>query len=76
MLLKKFMIEDNSFSGFMPMIKQITVSHSTAMLNTEGELIHAHSFVVNTRENKDFVFSIIQEDLTKLYFLIGKVLSG
>jgi len=70
------MAEDNSYSGFMPMIRQITVSNSTAMLNTEGELIHAHSFVVNTREDKDFVFSVTQEDLTKLYFLIGKVLSA
>ena len=70
------MAEDNSYSGFMPMIRQITVSNSTTMLNTEGELIHAHSFVVNTRENKDFVFSVTQEDLTKLYFLIGKVLSA
>lgn len=70
------MMDDNSYSGFMPMIRQITVSNSTAMLNTEGELIHAHSFVVNTRENKDFVFSVTQEDLTKLYFLIGKVLSA
>jgi hypothetical protein len=70
------MVDDNSYSGFMPMIRQITVSNTTAMLNTEGELIHAHSFVVNTRENKDFVFSVTQEDLTKLYFLIGKVLSG
>jgi hypothetical protein len=70
------MTDDNSYSGFMPMIRQITVSNSTAMLNTEGELIHAHSFVVNTRENKDFVFSVTQEDLTKLYFLIGKVLSA
>jgi hypothetical protein len=70
------MVDDNSYSGFMPMIRQITVSNTTAMLNTEGELIHAHSFVVNTRENKDFVFSVTQEDLTKLYFLIGKVLSA
>ena len=70
------MAEDNSYSGFMPMIRLITVSNSTAMLNTEGELIHAHSFVVNTREDKDFVFSVTQEDLTKLYFLIGKVLSA
>ena len=70
------MTDDNSYSGFMPMIRQITVSYSTAMLITEGELIHAHSFVVNTRENKDFVFSVTQEDLTKLYFIIGKVLSA
>ena len=47
----------------MPMIKQINVSQIMEMINTDGELIQAHSFTVNTRENKDFVFSISQKDL-------------
>lgn len=60
----------------MPMVKQVTVSNISNMLNTDGFLINAHSFIVTTRENSDFVFSITQEDLMKLYFLIGKVLLG
>lgn len=69
------MSENQNYSGYMPMVKQINVSQVMEMINTEGELIHAHSFAVNTREDKDFVFSISQQDLVKLYFLLHKVLS-
>jgi len=57
------------------MVKQINVSQIMEMINTEGDLIHAHSIVVDTRENKEFVFSISQKDLVRLYFLLHKVLS-
>jgi len=70
------MTEERSYSGYMPMIKQVNVSQVMEMINTEGELIHAHSLTVNTRENKDFVFSITQKDLVRLYFLLHKVLGN
>lgn len=68
------MTDDRGYSGYMPMVNQINISPSIEMLNTEGQLIHAHSFVVNTREDKDFVFSITERDLVRLYFLLHKVL--
>jgi len=68
------MDESSGYSGYMPMIGQITVSTTTQMLNTEGELMNAHSIILKTRENKEFVFSITTEDLMKLYFLIGKII--
>jgi hypothetical protein len=66
---------EQGYSGYMPMVKQINVSQIMEMINTEGDLIHAHSIVVDTRENKEFVFSISQKDLVRLYFLLHKVLS-
>jgi len=67
---------NQGYSGYMPMVKQIDISPTMEMINTEGELIHAHSFTVTTRENKDFVFSISQKDLVRLYFLSHKVLGN
>lgn len=70
------MSENQGYSGYMPMVNQVNISPAIEMINTEGELIHAHSFAVTTRENKDFVFSISQKDLVRLYFLLHKVLSN
>jgi hypothetical protein len=70
------MSEEKNYSGYMPMIKQINISPIMEMINTEGDLIHAHSIVVDTRENKEFVFSISQQDLVRLYFLLHKVLGN
>lgn len=67
------MVEKESFSGFMPMISQITLTTENVMLNTEGQIMKAHEFRVTTRDNQDYVFSIENIDLMKLYFLIMKV---
>ncbi len=67
------MSEKESFSGFMPMVSQISLSTENVMLNTEGEIMKAHEFRVTTRDNQDYVFSIENIDLMKLYFLIMKV---
>jgi hypothetical protein len=40
------MTEDNSFSGFMPMVSNITIGQVVTMINTEGELVEAHSVAV------------------------------
>jgi hypothetical protein len=68
------MSENQNYSGYMPMVNQVNISPSIEMINTDGKLIHAHSFVIQTRENKDFVFSIAERDLVRLYFLLHKVL--
>ena len=65
----------DSFSGFMPMIDQIQITKEATMLNTEGELVKAHTFQVKTRDGSDYVFSIDNYDLMRLSFLIMKVLS-
>jgi hypothetical protein len=67
------MSEEQSFSGFMPMISQISSSTENTMMNTEGEIMKAHEFKVTTRDNKDYVFSIENVDLMRLYFLIMKI---
>lgn len=69
------MPEDNQeiFSGFMPMVSQISLSTENSMLGTEGQIIKAHEFKVTTRDNKDYVFSIENVDLMRLYFLIMKI---
>ena len=69
------MPEDNSFSGFMPMIDQIQLTKEATMLNTEGELVKAHTFNVKARDGSDYVFSIDNRDLMRLSFLIMKVLT-
>lgn len=70
------MSEDQSFSGFMPMINQITISQEMTMINTEGDLVSAHSMTVETRDGQKNVYSVSPIDLMKLYFLIGRVISS
>ena len=68
------MDNEESFSGFMPMINQVNLTEEMTMLNTEGELVMAHTIKLTTREGSDYVFSVDNHDLMRLYFLIGKVL--
>lgn len=69
------MSEENSFSGFMPMINQIQITKEATMLNTEGDLVKAHTFNIKARDGSDYVFSIDNYDLMRLSFLITKVLN-
>jgi hypothetical protein len=61
------------FSGFMPMIHQINITKETPMINTEGELVTAHTFKIQTKDGSEHIFSISNQDLMRLYFLISKV---
>lgn len=67
---------EDSFSGFMPMISQINVSKEITMMNTEGELISAHTINLRTRDGSDNVFSISNNDLMRLCFLVMKIIQA
>ena len=67
------MSEDNSFSGFMPRISQINLTRESSMLSTDGDLTKAHTFSIGTRDGHQHVFSITNNDLMRLFFLINKV---
>jgi len=62
-----------AFSGFMPMISQISLTSENTMLDTEGQIVKAHEFKITTRDNKEHIFSIENIDLMRLYFLIMKI---
>lgn len=66
---------NESFSGFMPMISSVNITSETAMLNTDGGLINAHTIGIITGDGTEYVFSIGNHDLMKLYFLIAKVIN-
>lgn len=68
------MEKDEVFSGFMPLIKSFKVYPLNAMINTDGNLMNAHTIAITTMDNKEFIFSMSTEDLMKLHFLIHKVL--
>jgi hypothetical protein len=67
---------DEGFSGFMPMINQIHITKESTMLNTEGDLVSAHTLTVQTRDGSNHVFSIANSDLMRLCFLIMKVIQA
>jgi hypothetical protein len=69
------MDNQESFSGFMPMIEQINLTKETSMLSTDGDLTHAHTFTIKTRDGNVNVFSIMNTDLMRLFFLINKIIS-
>ena len=69
------MTDDYSiFDGFMPMIKNISISSETNSIGSNGDLINIHCIKINTAEGQEFVFSIAPYDLHRLYFLITKAL--
>lgn len=68
-------MERESFSGFMPMIHQVHITTESSMLNTEGDLVMAHTITITTRDGSDHVFSIHNTDLMRLFFLINKVIN-
>lgn len=56
------------------MVSNITIGQIATMINTEGELVEAHSITVKVVDGTEYVFSITAENLMKLYFLIPKAL--
>lgn len=66
---------EESFSGFMPMISQVHITKEIAMINTEGDLVTAHTLTLKTRDGSDHVFSITNNDLMRLCFLAMKVIN-
>lgn len=69
------MSEDNVFDGFMPMIDGVNITPSISMINTDGDLVKAHSLKIKTRDGVEYIFSIDPNDLMKLFFLIMKVVN-
>jgi hypothetical protein len=67
-------MSEENFSGFMPMIDKLKITKEIPMLNTDGELINAHTITITTRDKVDYVFSINNYDLMRLSFLIQKVI--
>jgi hypothetical protein len=73
---RKSKMSEETFSGFMPMISNINITPEISMINTEGDLLKAHTFSIMSRDGKEYVFSISGYDLMRLYFLITKVVSN
>lgn len=66
-------MSEDIFSGFMPMINSVNVSELTVMINNDGDLIKAHTIVIETKNGDKHVFSIDNVDLMRLAFLLFKV---
>lgn len=63
------------FDGFMPTITDISISKPTASITSNGDLVDVHCVTIKTLE-KEQVFSIAPDNLSKMFFLILKVLSS
>lgn len=69
-------MSEDLFSGFMPMIHQVHITKEAAMINTEGDLVSAHTIKIQTKDGSEHVFSISNHDLMRFCFLITKVVSS
>jgi hypothetical protein len=65
----------DDLTGFLPSMQSIQISESNQMITTDGDLISAHSVRLRLRDGSDIVFSITEEELQKLFFVILKALS-
>jgi hypothetical protein len=69
-------MENNGmFDGFMPTITDISISKPTASITSNGDLVDVHCVTIKTLE-REYVFSIAPDNLSKIFFLILKVLSS
>ena len=69
-------MENNGmFDGFMPTITDISISKPTASITSNGDLVDVHCVTIKTLE-KEQVFSIAPDNLSKVFFFILKVLSS
>lgn len=66
--------EIKGFSGFTPLLDQIDVSQETAMINTNGDIVNAHIITLKSKDGSEYIFSIENKDLVRLFFLINKIL--
>jgi len=65
----------DDLTGFLPSMQSIQISESNQMITTDGDLISAHSVRLRLRDGSDIVFSVTEEELQKLFFVILKALS-
>jgi hypothetical protein len=70
------MNEDVFFDGFMPLIDGVTISSQMQSISSSGDLVNINCIKIKTVDGTEYVFSIIPEDLQKLYFLILKTLTN
>jgi len=68
-------MDDMTFAGFMPAMKNIEITPSTSMITTEGGLIKGHVIKLTFGDNQEMVFSTTEEQLQKLFFLILKTVN-
>lgn len=59
----------------MPTITNISISNLTPSITSNGDLMQVHCITLKTLE-KEYVFSIAPDNLSKLYFLVLKVLAA
>jgi hypothetical protein len=69
------MEKDDVFEGFMPTISDVSISKPRESITSNGDLVDVHCITIKTLE-KEYIFSMHPGDLSKLYFLILKVLSS
>jgi hypothetical protein len=68
-------MDDMTFAGFMPAIKNIEITPSTSMITTEGSLINGHVVKLTFGDDKEVIFSTTEDQLQKLFFLILKTIN-
>jgi hypothetical protein len=68
-------MDDMTFAGFMPAIKNIEITPPTSMITTEGSLINGHVIKLTFGDDKEVIFSTTEDQLQKLFFLILKTIN-
>jgi hypothetical protein len=69
-------MEEFDFSGFMPALKNIEITPSTSMITTEGGIMTGHIIKVTLGNDEEVVFSVGEDQLQKMFFLILKIING
>ncbi len=70
------MEELSDFSGFTPALKSIEITPSRSMISGEGDLVISHLVKLVLGTGEELIFSVSEENLQKMFFLILRIVAG
>lgn len=68
-------MSSESFSGFLPVVKDINITGVTSLLTTNGDLMDGHIIKIVNNDGLESYFSLNHEQLRSLFFVLMKLLT-
>lgn len=67
-------MSSESFSGFLPVVKDINITDMTSFLTTNGDLMNGHIVKIISGDGNESYYSISHDQLRSIFFLAMKIL--
>jgi len=68
-------MNSESFSGFLPIVKDINITDATSFLTTNGDLMDGHIVKIISGDGNESYYSVTHDQLRSMFFLLIKILT-